>query len=227
MGPVELAIRLILASVLGAVVGLEREAHNRPAGLRTHTLVSLGSALIMLVSVYGFNEQIMAGRSSDPGRIAAQVVSGIGFLGAGTILRQGSTVKGLTTAASLWVVAGIGLAVGTGYYWGAIATTGLVMFSLTLFDKIGGRFNERREHVLVVRGLDAPGILGRVGTVLGDFNVNIRSVELENADNGELIIRLTVRTPNHLNVDELSRILVSTKDVTNVEWEGRTSSYGL
>ncbi len=221
MGPLELVLRLVLASVLGAIVGLEREAHNRPAGLRTHTLVCLGSALIMIVSVYGFSDQIMAGRSADPGRIAAQVVSGIGFLGAGTILRQGSTVKGLTTAASLWVVAGMGLAVGTGYYMGAIVTTVLVMFSLTLFDRIGNRLNERRDHVLIVRGPDAPGILGRVGTVLGDFNVNIRSVEMENADNGELVIRMTVRTPNHLDVGELTRMLAVTRDVTNVEWEGR------
>lgn len=221
MGPLEITLRLVLASVLGAIVGLERESHNRPAGLRTHTLVSLGSALIMLVSVYGFGDQILAGRSSDPSRIAAQVVSGIGFLGAGTILRQGSTIKGLTTAASLWVVAGIGLAVGTGYYWGALVTTGLVIFSLTFFDRIGSRFAERRDCQLVVRGPDTPGLLGRVGTVLGDFDVNIRSVEMESADNGDLITRLSVRTPNHLDVDELTRILTLTRGVASVDWEGR------
>ncbi len=221
MGPIEMVLRLVLASILGAIVGLERESQNRPAGLRTHTLVSLGSALIMLVSVYGFNDQILAGRAPDPARIAAQVVSGIGFLGAGTILRQGSTITGLTTAASLWVVAGVGLAVGLGYYLAALVTTGLVMFSLTVFDRIGSRLADRRNCVLVVRGPDTPGILGRVGTVLGDFNVNIRSVEMETADNGDLIARMTVRLPNHLHMEELTRILSTTRGVGHVEWEGK------
>ncbi|HBL37110.1 MAG TPA: methyltransferase, partial [Firmicutes bacterium] len=108
----------MVATLLGAVIGLEREQHGRPAGLRTHILVALGSCLIMLVSIYGFP----SGTGSDPARLAAQVVSGIGFLGAGTILRDGTSIRGLTTAASLWVVAGIGLAAGTGFYWAAAIT---------------------------------------------------------------------------------------------------------
>ncbi|NLN06375.1 MAG: MgtC/SapB family protein, partial [Firmicutes bacterium] len=103
----ELILRLFVSVLLGGLVGLERERHNRPAGLRTHILVCLGSALIMIVSFAGFSGTF--GFSGDPARIAAQVVSGIGFLGAGTILRQGGFVRGLTTAASLWVVAAVGL----------------------------------------------------------------------------------------------------------------------
>lgn len=106
-------IRLLLAGLMGGIIGLERESHGRPAGLRTHIIVSLGSCLIMLVSIYGFED---AG-NRDPARLAAQVISGIGFLGAGTILREGATIIGLTTAASLWVVAGIGLAMGAVFTW--------------------------------------------------------------------------------------------------------------
>ncbi len=116
----ELFARLVLATVLGGAIGLERGTLNRPAGLRTHILVCVGSTLAMLVSMYGLLD--MRGGvltpSYDGGRIAAQVISGIGFFGAGTILREGSSVRGLTTAASLWTVAGIGLAVGSGMYVG-------------------------------------------------------------------------------------------------------------
>ena len=107
----QMIMRLFLAALLGGIVGMERGSGDRPAGLRTHVLVCTGSALIMLVSIYAFDPQTY---TRDPGRIAAQVVSGIGFLGAGTILHEGLTVRGLTTAASLWMVAAIGLAIGSG-----------------------------------------------------------------------------------------------------------------
>lgn len=110
---VDVVLRMVLAVVLGGFIGLEREKRSQAAGLRTHMLVSLGSALVMLISVYGF--PVLDGRDKaqvDVARIAAQVVSGVGFLGAGTIIRNGTSVKGLTTAASLWVSAAIGLACG-------------------------------------------------------------------------------------------------------------------
>lgn len=107
---IEIIIRLVLSSVLGGLIGIEREVNNRPAGLRTHVLVTVGSALIMLISIDGFSN--LPNRLGDPARLAAQVVSGIGFLGAGTIMRTGNNINGLTTAASLWVSAGLGLAVG-------------------------------------------------------------------------------------------------------------------
>ena len=114
---IEIVKRLILSAILGGLIGVEREVNNRPAGLRTHILVTLGSTLVMLVSIDGLHRDGGA-ILSDPYRLAAQVVSGIGFLGAGTIMRTGNSINGLTTAASLWVSAGIGLAIGTGYYLG-------------------------------------------------------------------------------------------------------------
>src|SRR2546427_11781368 len=129
----EVLLRVGLAAALGGVLGLERELREREAGLRTHLLVSVGSALFTLVSAYGFHAFLSSGQNvirADPTRIAAQIVTGIGFLGAGAIIRQGFSVRGLPTAATLWVVAAIGLAAGAGYYSAAVITTGLVLVAL-------------------------------------------------------------------------------------------------
>lgn len=121
----EALLRLALAGVLGGLIGLERELREREAGLRTHLLVSVGAALFTIAGAYGFDSVRV-----DPTRIAAQIVTGIGFLGAGAIIRQGFSVRGLTTAATLWVVAAVGLASGAGYYSGAVITTAVVLVAL-------------------------------------------------------------------------------------------------
>src|SRR5437870_5812780 len=123
----EVLLRLVVAAALGGAIGLERELRERQAGLRTHLVVSVGAALFTLVSAYGFSG--FDGKV-DPTRIAAQIVSGIGFLGAGAIIRQGLSVRGLTTAASLWLVAAIGMASGAGYYSAAVITTALALLTL-------------------------------------------------------------------------------------------------
>jgi putative Mg2+ transporter-C (MgtC) family protein len=126
-------LRLAVAGLLGGAIGMERELRERQAGLRTHLVVCVGSALFTIVSAYGFREFLVNGGSlvrTDPTRIAAQIVSGIGFLGAGAIIRQGLSVRGLTTAASLWLVAAIGMASGAGYYSAALITTGLALLTL-------------------------------------------------------------------------------------------------
>jgi len=141
----EMIMRLLLTLVLSGLVGLERQVHRRDAGLRTHILVALGSALIMLTSLYVFDiykEQV----ALDPVRIAAGVVTGIGFLGAGTIIRSPDGVKGLTTAASLWVVAGIGLAVGVGFNKIAIYTTILVLIVLHFLRYVEGSLTKEDKH---------------------------------------------------------------------------------
>ena len=128
---VELAIRLTAGLVLGAVIGFERELHRQPAGFRTHSLVALGAALFTIVSAYGF-----AGPLVDPTRIAAQIVSGIGFIGAGTILQYRGNIRGLTTAASLWSVAAIGTAAGAGLIVMAVIGTLLILVVLAVLDRI-------------------------------------------------------------------------------------------
>ena len=126
-------LRLAVACGLGAAIGFEREIRDREAGISTHLLVSLGSALFTIVSAYGFHEFLTSGDNivrTDPTRIAAQIVTGIGFLGAGAIIREGLSIRGLTTAATLWVVAAIGMACGAGYYWPAAAATVLTILAL-------------------------------------------------------------------------------------------------
>ena len=142
----EVLLRVVLAGVLGGAIGAEREIREREAGLRTHMLVSIGAALFTLVSAYGFSDfhfSNASGITYDPTRIAAQVVTGIGFLGAGAIIRQGLSVRGLTTAASLWVVAAIGLATGAGYYSAALVTTVVVLVSLWPLRILAFRLFER------------------------------------------------------------------------------------
>src|SRR6266498_2258205 len=151
----EALLRLAVAAALGGAVGIERELREREAGFRTHMLVSVGSALFTLASAYGFRDFLVHGGSvvrADPTRIAAQIVTGIGFLGAGAIIRQGLSVRGLTTAATLWVVAAIGLATGAGYYSAAAITTGLVLVSLwpvrILAFKTMARFRPETDRLL-------------------------------------------------------------------------------
>ena len=133
----DFVLRLLVAGILGAIIGLDREYRAKEAGYRTHFLVSLGSALIMIVSQYGFQEIIKESSVTlDPSRVAAQVVSGIGFIGAGTIIFQKQIVRGLTTAAGIWATAGIGLAVGAGMYTISIAATLLTLAGLELLSLI-------------------------------------------------------------------------------------------
>jgi putative Mg2+ transporter-C (MgtC) family protein len=140
----DLVLRLLLAAFLGAAIGFEREVRGHPAGLRTHTLVALGSALFTELSIYGFPSE--PGQPVDPTRIAAQIVTGIGFLGGGAILKEGLNVKGLTTAASLWAVAAIGMAAGVGNWFLAIAATAIVLMALWPFGVIY-EWIDRRAHL--------------------------------------------------------------------------------
>jgi putative Mg2+ transporter-C (MgtC) family protein len=129
----EVVLRLVVAAVLGGAIGVERELREREAGLRTHLLVSVGAALFTLVSAYAFTDfryGLESGITLDPTRIAAQIVTGIGFLGAGAIIRQGLSIRGLTTAAGVWAVAAIGMAAGAGYYVAAFVTTAVVLVGL-------------------------------------------------------------------------------------------------
>ncbi|HLS31346.1 MAG TPA: MgtC/SapB family protein [Flavobacteriaceae bacterium] len=143
-------MRLALASVFGAIIGLERERKNWSAGMRTHMMVCLGSALTIIVSSYGFNDVIGDHITLDPSRVAAQVVSGIGFLGAGIIIFQKpGLVRGLTTASGLWTVAGIGLATGAGMYLAAAFTTVIAFFILLILQRIERRLTRKyKEHLV-------------------------------------------------------------------------------
>lgn len=141
---IDVLIRLPVAAGLGMVIGIERELREQAAGLRTHMLVAIGACLFTLVSAYGF-EGFTDGTPSDPSRVAAQIVTGIGFLGAGAILREGLSVRGLTTAASLWVVAAVGMAVGLGMYWASGIAVGITVLSLWALRPFRRRLRHRSD----------------------------------------------------------------------------------
>jgi putative Mg2+ transporter-C (MgtC) family protein len=211
----EVVLRLVLAAVLGGAIGYQREVAEKPAGLRTHLLVSLGSSMVMLISVYPFLEK----PGVDVSRIAAQVITGIGFLGAGAIIRQGSIVKGLTTAASLWAVAGIGLAVGIGFYAPSILATVLILLSLTVLKKFEGYLAPEHEKLLIT-SLDKPGQLGRIGLALGEIGVDIRSIDLDiDERRGLANITLAVVIPTGINRAKVMEKLTTVDGLTKIGWE--------
>ena len=151
--PVTVIIRVLLAALAGALVGLEREFHGRAAGMRTHMMVALGAALAAMIGMYTVTE---LGIDSDPMRVGAQVISGVGFLGAGTILLRGggSRITGLTTAAGLWTAASIGLAVGIGFYVGAFMTVIAVMLTFTLITSLEHFMNRKRRRMAIYLELE-------------------------------------------------------------------------
>lgn len=223
----EIALRLGLAVIFGGLVGFERETHNRPAGFRTHILVCTGSALIMMVSAYGFLNEFGANYQLDPGRIAAQVVTGIGFLGAGTILQQRGSVRGLTTAASIWVVSGIGLATGIGFYAGAAMATLLVLISLLYLGRIDRKLlQKRRIKILQVKAVDQPGLLSRVTGVISDSKLDIRKAylkahEYDSSLEQEIVeIEMTVVAPQNYQEHILFSRLSALKGILEIIWQG-------
>ena len=155
----EICLRLLCAMIVGLVIGTEREYSNRPAGMRTHILVALGACVVAITGQVLFNEYHALGASPDPARLTAQVITGVGFLGAGTIMREGATVKGLTTAASVWTVACLGIAAGYGYY--AIAAAGLIFTFITLTilelvqHHLPGRAHAHEEYTLECEDITA------------------------------------------------------------------------
>lgn len=183
LDPVSITLRLLLSLVLGGIIGFEREMNQHAAGFRTNILVCIGSSLIMLLSIYGFNAFVDEPNVRiDPARLAAQVISGIGFLGAGTIIRTGMSVKGLTTAATLWVMAAIGLAVGAGFYFPAILTCGLVFVSLQLLNKIELRYLVANKALsMEVTYSGGPGTLGMISKQLIAEQVEIRNMNVTDA----------------------------------------------
>nr|WP_243772174.1 MgtC/SapB family protein [Burkholderia anthina] len=180
----ELLGRLLLAALLGSIVGLERERLNWAAGLRTHMLVCVGSALVMLVSTFGFEDvRGQSGVVLDPSRVAAQVVSGIGFLGAGSILLRGEVVRGLTTAASLWAVAGLGLAAGGGMYVASIGATAIVLVILAGMKPLERRFIAQRQQRTLRLVVEHGGLtLGTLHDTLGTGRVRVKRFIVQQSD---------------------------------------------
>ncbi|SHH73467.1 putative Mg2+ transporter-C (MgtC) family protein [Caloranaerobacter azorensis DSM 13643] len=192
----QIFIRLFLSILLSGLIGIERESIRRPAGFRTHILVCVGSTLVMLTGIY-IVDLYNYKSNMDVTRLGAQVISGIGFLGAGTIIREGMSVKGLTTAAGLWAVACIGIAIGSGFYVAAILTALLVFVTLLAFTKFEKRIKMRRNYVYIrIVSVNQPGQLGKIGSITGKYGVSIKNIELESQDNNMIVITLLMQIPD-------------------------------
>jgi len=214
--PQEILFRIFLAFILSGSIGIERETRNHTAGLRTHILVCIGSALVMLVSLHLF--ELYKGQTNlDPARLGAQVISGIGFLGAGTILKEGASIRGLTTAAGLWAVACIGLAAGSGFYIGAITVTVTVILTLTLID----RFEERvvkgkSNYFITLRIENKPGQLGKICSALGEKGISIKYIKIFEIDDCNVEASLTLRLPERITKKEVFQIMSNVDGVKQI-----------
>ncbi len=190
----DLAVRLIIAAALGAAVGAEREIHGHPAGIRTHMLVALGSALFTVLSIHGFSTNDVSNGSIDPTRIAAQIVSGIGFLGAGAILKDGVVIRGLTTAASLWATSAVGMAAGAGEHILAIVGGAIILTSLWPINALAERLRGTHLPELQLRlALDRVEAIGDVSTILTKHKLDIASVQTQRLGKDSYRADLSVR----------------------------------
>jgi putative Mg2+ transporter-C (MgtC) family protein len=218
----DVLLRIVIAAALTGAIGLERELRERAAGLRTHMLVGVGSALFTIVSAYAwadFRFSTPEGIVFDPTRIAAQIVTGIGFLGAGAIIRQGLSVRGLTTAAGLWVVAAIGMAAGAGYYSAAAITTGVVLVGLGPLRWFEGGFLSRTRRggrILEVDMLRERPISNVLGVVEGR-RARVNRVEFEDEESRRQV-RIELDVPLGAAAARLVDELASLEEVTAVRW---------
>lgn len=215
----EMILRLCIAALLSGLIGYEREVHGRLAGFRTHILVGVGSTLIMLTSMHIF-DMYKGLATPDPGRIAAQVVSGIGFLGAGTIIRFRASVRGLTTAASLWTVAGIGLAVGAGMFVPATATTLIVLATLFFLNRIE-RMMIRKDWYKSLEIESETGATGleEIRAVLTEYDVEIKDFDIKkSASPGRMLLKINVKLLTSEYDNEIISRIRELKGVAKAEW---------
>ena len=216
----DLAVRMLIAAILGAAIGLEREIHEHPAGMRTHLLVSLGTAIFTVLSIYGFEGITANGVSPtvDPTRIAAQVVSGIGFLGAGAILKYGTSIRGLTTAASLWTTAAIGMAAGAGEWLIAGVGAFITIFSLWPLNALVARIHRPGAHLVRLRlevgRLEA---LGDVSRLVADRRVEMAGINSQRIGKGRYEVELTLRIPPNARPQDVIGAITAIPDVELME----------
>ena len=218
----EALLRIVIAAALGGAVGMERELRDHDAGFRTHMVVAIGSALFTIVSAYAFRDFLVGGGNivrADPTRIAAQIVTGIGFLGAGAIIRQGLSVRGLTTAATLWVVAAIGMAAGAGYYGGAVITTAVVLISLwplRILAQMGTARFRPQTSTLVVQ-LAAGASPGPLLDEIERLGARVKAVEIgHEADRRTVLLDVTM--PPRVDAPRVIAQVGDLENVLEVRW---------
>lgn len=211
---------ILVAAGLGSLIGLEREYSGQLAGLRTHMILSVGAALAAILSISYSEFLSNPNLPSDPARIVAQVVSGVGFLGAGAILRLGFTVKGLTTASSLWTTAIIGIASGSGYFELAALSAVTVLLILTLISKVEKAFlTTYRTHTFKVVLDDRPGLVSDVRAMLEERGVKLMSLNASMPDKKTLKLSMVIRKPDSLGMDKIINLTNTLEEAKSMEFE--------
>lgn len=219
---IDYILRLLVAGLCGILIGYERESRMKEAGIRTHFIVCLGSALIMIVSKYGFYDQInLQNISIDPSRIAAQIVSGIGFLGAGMIVMHKQTVKGLTTAAGIWATAGVGMCIGSGLYFIGLISSFIIVTAQTIFHS---KFNwlvypHNNSKSLILEIINDPKAIDYIKDCLKKYNITIISLRASknNSDLKYISLHLKIKLPIHYNIVNLVNIIQNSSFVKSIE----------
>lgn len=213
---VQIIIRLLVAAILGAAVGFERERDSQPAGLRTHMILVVGATLTMCLSI-----NIASKYNGDPARLAAQVVSGIGFLGAGAILRYGFNVKGLTTATTLWSMAIVGLAIGYGFYWTGIATTAIMLVTLTLLNVIEKRWV--RTNIIrniEIQAADSGSIVKTIRKAVTKLSEQVMSFSVQkNLKSNRIRIQIVARISKGEKMEDLTQAISSIDGIRSLKVE--------
>jgi len=212
--PLQIFIRLLLSLLLGGAIGWERESRRQPAGLRTHILICLGSTLLMITSIY-IPQTFPDFKNGDPGRIAAQVVSGIGFLGAGAIFKLGVNVKGLTTAATIWVVAAIGLSIGAGVYVGALLGTLFILFVLIVLNRLEKKYFTIAHYKSLQLHFDTIKIeTEELFSILEKYKIKIVTINIQQSkDKKKTRINLIISLPQQT---ELKRLYKDLNDIDHI-----------
>ena len=222
-----LFLRVLLAVTLGGALGIEREIDAQPAGFRTHIVLCLGATLFGLISIYAFApfESVRADSNVqiDVTRVASQVVVGVGFLGGGAILKYGASIRGLTTAASMWVTAAVGLAIGVGYYWAAVAITIATLISLVVFrwlrEWIRRNFARHTETVTFRLAKDADP--GELVSALHDLaGVGVRTMQIDRSSD-QIEVTVTVKSESGVRLDQMIAQLATRTDVSDMSVDER------
>jgi putative Mg2+ transporter-C (MgtC) family protein len=214
------ATRLIISLIAGGLIGIERESRRQPAGLKTHILICVGSTLLMILSIF-LPQQYFDMKNGDPGRIAAQVVSGIGFLGAGAILKLGNNVKGLTTAASIWVSAGIGLTIGAGLYIPAFIALGIILFVLIILDITEKHFFPPERIKVINLYFNGSSVdTKKITKLFVSQGIVIQSIDVVQEIQKELVqVNLLVSIPVTINIPQLYKEIRSLSNIYKIKMD--------
>lgn len=211
----EFLLRIIIAAFCGFAIGYERKNRGKGAGIRTHMIVGIAAALMMVISKYGFADLVdyPGTRGADSSRIAAQVISGVGFLGAGMIYVQKQAVKGLTTAAGIWATSGVGLAIGAGMYFIGIASAVFIILMQIILHKNYKILQMPNEEQLSVVLSDTPGSIDELEALLGEFDIKISYTDFKKTEDGHIKLEVTANIPHEIDVMSLTKAAIANDNV--------------